>query len=82
MGGSAGQSPVEIFPTQRPVYEALLENLASVLSDCDAAGFQVQLKHGIVITKAGYVLPAGGNWVARSLEYTPFSEHNADDSDL
>jgi hypothetical protein len=57
----------------------LLRNLASILSDCDAAGFHVKLKHGIVITDAGYVLPVGEIWVARTLEFTSFSDTSTEE---
>ncbi len=53
---------------------ALLDALAAALNACDRAGLRVKLKHGIVFTTAGYVLPTGDEWAARTLAYTPFSE--------
>ena len=41
-----------------------------------------RLRHGIVMTNGGYVLPAGnGEWVARTLRYSPFSAVSAADED-
>lgn len=61
MGRLAGESPL-----------VLLANLAQVLNAC--AELNVKLKHGVVYTDAGYVLPIGDKWVARTLQYTPFSD--------
>jgi hypothetical protein len=46
----------------------LLANLARSLNACDRAGLDVKLKHGIVITDAGYVLPVKDKWAARLLK--------------
>jgi hypothetical protein len=52
---------------REPDPAALLSSLASALDRCDRAGLDVRLKHGIVITEAGYVLPVKGKWAARML---------------
>lgn len=63
-----------------PTSTDLLNQLAKALEACDDAGLNVRLKHGIVITRAGYVLPiTGGQWVARSLQYTEFSGDDEDE---
>jgi hypothetical protein len=52
----------------------LLGAVADALSACGAAGLPVKLRHGAVMTPAGYVLEAdGGRWVARTLAWTEFS---------
>jgi hypothetical protein len=52
----------------------LLEAVAAALTACAAAGLPVKLRHGAVLTAAGYVLEAdGGRWVARTLAWTEFS---------
>lgn len=60
---------------------ALLTGVAAALNACDEAGLRVKLKHGIVFTRAGYVLPVGDGWAARTLAYTPFGQQDADDED-
>ena len=61
----------EAFP---PDAEILLASVAAALNACDAAGFEVRLKHGAVMTRVGYVLPLGdGKWAARTLNWSPFS---------
>ena len=52
---------------REPDPAALLASLASALDRCDRAGLDVKLRHGIVITEAGYVLPVKGKWVTRML---------------
>lgn len=52
---------------REPDPAALLAALASALDRCDRAGLGVELRHGIVITGAGYVLPVGGRWAVRML---------------
>ena len=52
---------------REPDPAALLASLASALDRCDRAGLGVELRHGIVITRAGYVLPVGGRWAVRML---------------
>jgi hypothetical protein len=45
----------------------LLVNLAQVLNACDEAGLHVKLKHGVVFSDVGYVLPIKDKWRARML---------------
>lgn len=66
---------------QPPDPAALLGAVATALAACDEAGLKVKLKHGIVITRHGYVLPVGDQWVARTLAYTEFSDGSSDDDD-
>ena len=69
----------EAFP---PDAGTLLAAVAAALNACDAAGFEVKLKHGAVMTRVGYVLPLGdGKWAARTLNWSPFSAPLADDLD-
>jgi hypothetical protein len=57
----------------QPDPAALLGAVAEALNACEAAGITVKLKHGIVSTRNGYVLPLGdGRWGARTLAYSPF----------
>ncbi len=43
--------------------------LARTLNECEKAGIRPRLKHGIVFTDAGYVLPVkDGKWAARPLK--------------
>jgi len=46
----------------------LLSALAKVLTECERAGIRPKLKHGIVFTEAGYVLPVKSKWAARPLK--------------
>jgi hypothetical protein len=46
----------------------LLHDLACALQACEKAGLNPKLKHGIVFTDLGYVLPIKDRWVARSLK--------------
>lgn len=57
----------------QPDPAALLGQVAEALNACEAAGIPVKLKHGIVSTRNGYVLPVRDGWVARTLAYSPFS---------
>lgn len=69
----------EPFP---PAAEELLASVAAALAACDAAGYEVKLKHGAVMTRVGYVLPlGGGEWCARTLNWTEFSPPPGDDED-
>jgi len=38
------------------------------LNACEKAGLDPKLKHGIVFTNQGYVLPVKDRWVARKLK--------------
>ena len=73
-----------ITPEPGPVPDAeeLLTAAARALNACDAAGYEVRLKHGAVMTRVGYVLPLGdGEWCARTLNWSPFSAQAGDDED-
>jgi hypothetical protein len=60
----------------------LLGAVAAALSACEEAGLPVKLRHGAVITPAGYVLEAGGGrWVARTLAWTEFSSLDGEGGD-
>ncbi len=67
--------------TVRPDAERLLGAVASALTACEEAGIAVKLKHGIVLTREGYVLPVGDQWVARTRAYTEFPLPPGDDDD-
>src|SRR5580704_14327150 len=46
----------------------LLHVLARMLNECDKAGIHPKLKHGIIYTDAGFVLPVKDDkWAARPL---------------
>lgn len=64
-----------------PDAEALLGAVAGALTACEEAGIKVKLKHGAVYTRVGYVLPAGTHWVARTLQWSPFSPPEGRDDD-
>lgn len=54
--------------------ESLLSSLATALNACDSADIRIRLRHGIIMTRQGYVLPLqDGTWAARTLNYDPFS---------
>ena len=65
--------------TRQPDAEQLLGAVAGALTACESAGIAVRLKHGIVVTRVGYVLPVNGGWVARTLAYSPFGTPEGDD---
>lgn len=46
----------------------LLHDLACALNACDKAGLNIKLRHGIVFSDAGYVLPVRDRWVSRTLK--------------
>ena len=59
-----------------------LSLVASALTECEAAGIAVKLKHGAVMTRVGYVLPLGdGEWAARTLNWTEFSVQDGSEDD-
>lgn len=67
-------------PESVPDAEELLTAVARALNACDAAGYEVKLKHGAVMTRVGYVLPlGGGKWAARTLNWSPFSGQAGDE---
>lgn len=57
----------------------LLIDLAAALNACETAGIKVKLRHGVVMTHYGYVLPTDSEWVARTLVYTEFEPLEEDD---
>ena len=47
----------------------LLLAMARVLNECEKSGIRPKMKHGIVFTDAGFVLPvSNGKWAARPLK--------------
>jgi hypothetical protein len=52
--------------------EFLLEKLAETLDECYANKLNIKLRHGIVCSKYGYVLPTKRKWVVRMLVDTGF----------
>jgi hypothetical protein len=48
--------------------ELLLINLAQVLDECNRNKLDIKLRHGIVVSKYGYVLPFKRRWVVRMLQ--------------
>jgi hypothetical protein len=55
------------FRKQNERAEFLLEKLAEVLDECRANKLNIKLRHGIVVSKYGYVLPTKRKWVVRML---------------
>jgi hypothetical protein len=53
--------------------EALLSALAGAMNACQDAGMKVHLRHGVVMTKGGYVLPIKDKWAPRTSVFTEFS---------
>ncbi len=49
----------------------LLGQLADALTACDKAGLKVRLHHGVVETRAGYVLMIKKQWAPRTRAYDP-----------
>ncbi len=47
----------------------LLSALAYMLNACEKAGIRPKMKHGIIYTDAGYVLPVKDRWAARPLKH-------------
>lgn len=60
-------------------YPRLLKELADALNACDEAGLKVRLRHGVIMSRGGYVLPTDKEWVARSLVYMGFDPPEDDD---
>ena len=60
---------------------ALLAAVADALTACEKAGIKVRLRHGAVDTRHGYVLPADGEWVARTRLWSPFSPDSDEEED-
>lgn len=64
---------------KQAVASQLLGEVAAALNACEAAGVRVKLRHGVVFTDYGYVLPTDSEWVARTLVYTEFEPLEEDD---
>lgn len=47
--------------------EFILQKLAGVLDEAEVSLLNIKLRHGIVVSKYGYVLPAKHTWVVRML---------------
>ena len=46
----------------------LLHDLACAINACEKAGLNLKLKHGIVFTNIGFVLPVKDRWQVRLLK--------------
>lgn len=64
---------------RKPSPAVLLGRVAAALTACEQAGMAVKLRHGVVMTHHGYVLPTSRGWVARTRLYTEFSPPPSDD---
>jgi hypothetical protein len=54
---------------------SLLAAIAAAFNACADAGVWLKLRHGVVMTGRGYVLPlAGGRWGAGTQDFTTFPE--------
>lgn len=65
----------------KAVAETLLDTIAHALTQLDQLGVKVKLKHGVVYTDVGYVLPIHEGWVARTLLYTELTPTTITDDD-
>lgn len=61
--------------------EILLLNLAEALDECTRNKLDIKLRHGIVVSKYGYVLPFKRRWVVRMLVEHPLTVDYDDDDD-
>lgn len=59
--------------------ELRLTNLAKALDECEKDLVTIKLRHGIVMSKYGYVLPFKHRWVVRMLMDGPYSDDSDDD---
>lgn len=61
---------------------AALTAVADALNVCTDAGGKLKSRHGILMSKFGYVLPmADGRWAARTVTYDRFAPILADHDD-
>ena len=61
---------------------SLLAAIASAFNACADANVWVKLRHGVVMTGRGYVLPlSDGRWGARTQDYTTFPAIAADSAE-
>jgi hypothetical protein len=68
------------FRKKNEIAEHLLTELADTLDKCRANLIPIKLRHGIVVSKYGYVLPTKRKWVVRML-LDPGSIIDDDDDD-
>jgi hypothetical protein len=67
------------FRKQNERAEFLLEKLAETLDECRANKLNIKLRHGIVVSKYGYVLPTKRKWVVRMLIDTGLPDDEYED---
>lgn len=61
--------------------ELLLTNLAQILDACADNRLDIKMRHGIVMSKYGYVLPFKRRWVVRMMTDNPHFVQFIDDDD-
>lgn len=66
------------FRKENEKAELILTNLAQILDECQRHKLNIKLRHGIVMSKYGYVLPLKRGWVVRMLIDNP---HAVDDDE-
>jgi hypothetical protein len=85
VGRTAEESPMKKmkkkFRKKNDRAELLLMNLAQVLDECYRNKLDIKLRHGIIVSKYGYVLPFKRRWVVRMLVEHPLSVDYDDDED-
>jgi hypothetical protein len=59
--------------------EILLRKLAKVLDECSKHKVKIKLRHGIVMSDYGYVLPFKRRWVVRMLVDLGYTVDDGDD---
>lgn len=55
------------FRKKNQTAEVCLTNLAKALDNCSKHNVKIKLKHGVVCSDYGYVLPFKRHWVVRML---------------
>lgn len=68
------------FRKQAKTAEVCLIKLAKALDECNRNKVQIKLKHGVVCSDYGYVLPFKHHWVVRMLR-DPGYKFDDDDED-
>jgi hypothetical protein len=85
VGRTAEEPPVKKmkkkFRKKNESAELLLINLAQILDECNRNKLDIKLRHGIVVSKYGYVLPFKRRWVVRMLVDNPLIVDAFDDDD-
>lgn len=66
------------FRKKTKTAEICLTNLAKALDECHKNKIQIKLRHGIIMSDYGYVLPFKRHWMVRMLID---SGHKFDDDD-